>query len=133
MDKLIEGIVEFRERMLPRDAQLFENLALTQTPDALFVTCSDSRVVPDLLASTHPGDLIFTMRNVGNLVPPATAEGFRLVIFRRRARSAVRGEAWFRWRRGRDSYPPAMESRKAPASLLAATMNSFREDPHFVS
>jgi carbonic anhydrase len=74
MDKLIEGIVEFRERMLPQYAQRFEDLALGQMPDALFITCSDSRVVPDLLASTHPGDL-FTMRNVGNLVPPATAEG----------------------------------------------------------
>ena len=74
MDKLIRGIVEFRDKMLPQYAQRFKDLALTQTPDAFFVTCSDSRVVPDLLASTHPGDL-FTMRNVGNLVPPATAEG----------------------------------------------------------
>ena len=74
MEKLIKGIVEFRERMLPQYAQRFKDLALTQMPDALFITCSDSRVVPDLLASTHPGDL-FTMRNVGNLVPPATAEG----------------------------------------------------------
>jgi carbonic anhydrase len=74
MRKLIMGIVDFRERMLPRYQQRFEALALTQTPDALFVTCSDSRVVPDLLASTEPGDL-FTLRNVGNLVPPATAEG----------------------------------------------------------
>src|SRR5215510_2088700 len=62
MHKLIMGIVDFRE------------IALAQSPDALFITCSDSRVVPDLLASTHPGDL-FTMRNVGNLIPPATADG----------------------------------------------------------
>src|SRR4029077_14102963 len=74
MRKLIMGIVEFREKMLPKYAEQFSKLALAQTPDALFVTCSDSRVVPDLLASTHPGDL-FTMRNVGNLIPPATAEG----------------------------------------------------------
>src|SRR5215471_10660567 len=74
MQKLIAGIVDFRERNLPKYAQRFQELAFGQAPDALFVTCSDSRVVPDLLASTHPGDL-FTMRNVGNLVPPATAEG----------------------------------------------------------
>ena len=74
MRKLIMGIVEFREKMLPQYAKQFGKLALAQTPDALFITCSDSRVVPDLLASTHPGDL-FTMRNVGNLIPPATEEG----------------------------------------------------------
>jgi carbonic anhydrase len=66
-------IVDFRECMLPQYERRFEALALSQAPDALFVTCSDSRVVPDLLASTEPGDL-FTMRNVGNLIPPATAE-----------------------------------------------------------
>ena len=74
MRKLIEGIVEFREKMLPHYAKQFSKLALAQTPDALFITCSDSRVVPDLLASTHPGDL-FIMRNVGNLIPPATPDG----------------------------------------------------------
>ena len=74
MHKLISGIVEFRERQLPRYAERFRDLALAQSPDTLMITCSDSRVVPDLLASTHPGDL-FTMRNVGNLIPPATAEG----------------------------------------------------------
>lgn len=74
MKKLIEGIVDFRERMLSQYAQRFRELALSQSPDALFVTCSDSRVVPDLLASTHPGDL-FTMRNVGNLIPPAGPDG----------------------------------------------------------
>jgi len=63
--------------MLPQYAQRFKELALSQAPDTLFVTCSDSRVVPDLLASTHPGDL-FTMRNVGNLIPPATADGISI-------------------------------------------------------
>ena len=74
MRKLIMGIVDFRERLLPQYVDRFRELALTQAPDTLFITCSDSRVVPDLLASTDPGDL-FTMRNVGNLVPPATADG----------------------------------------------------------
>ncbi|CAE6740066.1 Carbonic anhydrase 1 [Paraburkholderia domus] len=74
MRKLIMGIVDFRERMLPQYADRLRELALTQRPDALFITCSDSRVVPDLLVSTHPGDL-FTLRNVGNLIPPATADG----------------------------------------------------------
>jgi carbonic anhydrase len=74
MRKLIQGIVEFRERLLPQYAERFRDLAQGQSPDALFVTCSDSRVVPDLLVSTDPGDLFF-MRNVGNLVPPATVEG----------------------------------------------------------
>ncbi len=74
MRKLIMGIVDFRERLLSQYAQRFHDLAQGQAPDALFVTCSDSRIVPDLLASTDPGDL-FVMRNVGNLVPPATVEG----------------------------------------------------------
>ena len=74
MHRLISEIVEFRERQLPRYAERFRHLALAQSPDTLMITCADSRVVPDLLASTEPGDL-FTMRNVGNLIPPATAEG----------------------------------------------------------
>ncbi len=74
MRKLVEGIVDFRERLLPQYAARFRELATQQSPDTLFVTCSDSRVVPNLLVSTDPGDL-FVMRNVGNLVPPATREG----------------------------------------------------------
>jgi carbonic anhydrase len=74
MRKLIRGIVDFRERLLPEYAERFRELAQGQTPDLLLITCSDSRIVPELLASTDPGDL-FVMRNVGNLVPPATVEG----------------------------------------------------------
>jgi carbonic anhydrase len=74
MRKLIKGIIDFRERLLPQYADRFRDLAFGQTPDALFITCSDSRVVPDLLISTDPGDL-FVMRNVGNLIPPSTVDG----------------------------------------------------------
>jgi carbonic anhydrase len=74
MRKLIHGIVDFRERLLPKYAERFKSLAHGQLAEVLFITCADSRVVPDLLASALPGDL-FTMRNVGNLVPPATVDG----------------------------------------------------------
>jgi len=72
--KLIWGIVEFREHQLPQYAAQFRELAGGQSPDTLFIACADSRVVPNLLVSTDPGEL-FTMRNVGNLVPPATSDG----------------------------------------------------------
>lgn len=71
MKKLIEGIVEFRKNLSPENRDLFAKLALGQKPDALFIACSDSRVVPNLFASTNPGDL-FVLRNIGNMVPPAT-------------------------------------------------------------
>jgi carbonic anhydrase len=72
--KLMEGILNFREQMLPKYAERFRKLAAKQTPDALFIACSDSRVMPSLVMSAHPGDL-FMMRNVGNLIPPATTDG----------------------------------------------------------
>ncbi len=71
MKKLIEGIVEFRHNLTEERRSLFAKLALGQKPNTLFIACSDSRVVPNLFASTNPGDL-FVLRNVGNLVPPSS-------------------------------------------------------------
>ncbi len=69
MKKLIQGIVEFRKGLTKQKRELFARLALGQRPDVLFIACSDSRVVPNLFASTEPGDL-FVIRNMGNLIPP---------------------------------------------------------------
>ena len=74
MKKLIRGIVEFRRRLRPEYRETFARLALGQSPDALFIACSDSRVVPNLFASTEPGDL-FVIRNPGNLIAPCGENG----------------------------------------------------------
>lgn len=74
MQKLLNGIVEFRKKVRPSYQAKFAKLALGQTPDCLFFACSDSRVVPNLFASTDPGDL-FVVRNIGNLVPPCQPDG----------------------------------------------------------
>lgn len=73
MKKLIQGIVEFHNNISDEYRALFATLALGQKPDALFIACSDSRVVPNLFASTNPGDL-FVVRSVGNLIPPSAGK-----------------------------------------------------------
>ena len=72
MQKIIEGIYQFQTAMFGANKQLFENLADSQHPLALFITCSDSRIDPNLLTQTAPGDL-FVLRNAGNIVPPYDA------------------------------------------------------------
>lgn len=74
MKKLIRGIVDFRQNVRPSCKDTFARLALGQRPDTLFIACSDSRVVPNLFASSDPGDL-FVVRNVGNLIPPCGEHG----------------------------------------------------------
>lgn len=74
MKKLIQGIVEFRKNVRPGYREAFGKLATGQSPDTLFIACSDSRVVPNTFASTNPGDL-FVLRNVGNLIPCCDEHG----------------------------------------------------------
>lgn len=75
MKKLIHGITDFRRNVLEGYRDTFARLALGQSPDALFIACSDSRVVPNLFASTDPGD-VFVVRNVGNMIPPCSRNGY---------------------------------------------------------
>ena len=75
MKKLLAGIAEFRRTVRPSYRETFARLALGHAPDCLFFACSDSRVVPNLFASTEPGDL-FVVRNVGNIVPPCGPSGY---------------------------------------------------------
>ncbi len=74
MKKLVKGIVEFRKNLRPEYRETLARLALGQSPDALYIGCSDSRVAVNVFASTDPGDL-FVVRNVGNLVPPCGCDG----------------------------------------------------------
>ncbi len=69
MKKLIEGVQKFQKGSFREKQSLFENLANGQQPLALFITCSDSRIDPNLLTGTEPGEL-FVLRNAGNIVPP---------------------------------------------------------------
>ena len=69
MQRLMEGIHHFKSEIFGSQRELFEQLAKGQSPQTLFITCSDSRIDPNLLTQTAPGEL-FIMRNAGNLVPP---------------------------------------------------------------
>jgi carbonic anhydrase len=69
MQKLVEGIHHFQSNIFSQQQALFETLEDGQSPLALFITCSDSRIDPTLLTQTDPGEL-FILRSVGNIVPP---------------------------------------------------------------
>src|SRR5262245_41079529 len=72
MTRIIQGVLNFQRRIFGGKKELFEQLAKGQRPLALFITCSDSRINPDLLVQSQPGEL-FVLRNAGNIVPPFDA------------------------------------------------------------
>jgi carbonic anhydrase len=75
MQKLLKGIHSFRSGFFASHRELFEQLATSgQRPETLFITCSDSRVVPNLITDAAPGEL-FIVRNVGNVVPTPDLPG----------------------------------------------------------
>jgi carbonic anhydrase len=75
MQRLIEGVHKFRTDEFGRYKQLFKRLSRQgQNPHTLFITCSDSRVLAELITQSQPGDL-FVVKNVGNIVPPASVVG----------------------------------------------------------
>jgi carbonic anhydrase len=71
MKKIYEGLHTFQRSYFREEREFFQRIANKQSPSVLFVTCSDSRVDPNLVTQSRPGEL-FIVRNVGNIIPPYT-------------------------------------------------------------
>lgn len=71
MPQFAAGVVKFQSDVYPNKKDLFEELSKGQSPEALFITCSDSRIETAMITQTEPGEL-FICRNAGNIVPPHT-------------------------------------------------------------
>ncbi len=71
MPNFAAGVLKFQHDVFPGKQSLFEELSEGQNPEALFITCADSRIETGMITQTGPGDL-FICRNAGNIVPPHT-------------------------------------------------------------
>lgn len=73
MPKFVDGVIKFQNEIYPEKRELFERLAQGQSPEAVFIACSDARVETAMITQTDPGEL-FILRNAGNIVPPHTGQ-----------------------------------------------------------
>lgn len=70
LENFLRGHLKYRRKVLAQERDFLRKLASEgQSPDAMYIGCSDSRVVPEQLTSSSPGE-IFVIRNVANMVPP---------------------------------------------------------------
>ncbi|MFK7871693.1 MAG: carbonic anhydrase [Oligoflexales bacterium] len=68
MLQILRGIQKYSKEIFPQQKGLFKQLATGQQPHTMMITCSDSRIDPNLITQTQPGD-VFILRNAGNMVP----------------------------------------------------------------
>lgn len=68
MKKILNGVLQYQQEMSPEERLHLERLASGQRPEAMLITCADSRIEPGRITGAKPGEL-FIVRNVGNIVP----------------------------------------------------------------
>lgn len=74
LDRLFNGVKAFRKIGFEVRKSMFIDLEQQQNPHTLFIGCSDSRVVPNLITIANPGEL-FIVRNIANMIPPYDPTG----------------------------------------------------------